>query len=50
MKVPPGRVERAGGEVKDAAKAYATLKDTEKRAAYDRLGSHSAGEEFKPSR
>ncbi len=34
---------------KDAAEAYNTLKDTEKRAAYDRLGSHSAGEEFRPS-
>ena len=34
---------------KDAAEAYATLKDAEKRAAYDRLGSHSAGEEFQPS-
>ena len=35
---------------KDAADAYATLKDVEKRAAYDRLGSRSAGEEFQPSR
>lgn len=35
---------------KDAAEAYATLKDAEKRAAYDRLGTHSAGEEFQPSR
>ena len=34
---------------KDAAEAYATLKDADKRAAYDRLGTHSAGEEFQPS-
>lgn len=34
---------------KDAAEAYATLKDADKRAAYNRLGSHSAGEEFQPS-
>ena len=34
---------------KDAAEAYKTLKDAEKRAAYDRLGSHPPGEEFEPS-
>ncbi len=34
---------------KDAAEAYKTLKDAEKRAAYDRLGKHPSGEEFKPS-
>ena len=34
---------------KDAAEAYKTLKDAEKRAAYDRLGSHPSGEEFEPS-
>lgn len=28
--------------------AYATLKDAEKRAAYDDLGRHSTGEEFRP--
>jgi curved DNA-binding protein len=40
----------AGGEekFKDAAEAYATLKDTEKRKAYDELGSRPAGEEFAP--
>ena len=34
---------------KDVAEAYQTLKDTEKRAAYDRLGSHQSGEDFRPS-
>lgn len=33
---------------KDVAEAYATLKDAEKRAAYDQLGRHSAGEDFRP--
>ena len=33
---------------KAAAEAYATLKDKEKRAAYDQLGSHQPGEEFRP--
>ena len=35
---------------KDLAEAYQTLKDTEKRAAYDRLGQHRPGEDFQPSR
>ena len=34
---------------KDVAEAYQTLKDAEKRAAYDRLGSHQSGEDFRPS-
>src|SRR4051812_1331085 len=33
---------------KDVAEAYATLKDPEKRAAYDRLGSYSPGQDFRP--
>ena len=33
---------------KEIGEAYATLKDEEKRAAYDNLGKHSAGEEFRP--
>src|SRR3546814_789685 len=35
---------------KEVAEAYATLKDSEKRAAYDQLGSHPQGEEFVPPR
>jgi curved DNA-binding protein len=34
---------------KDLAEAYQTLKSPEKRAAYDRLGSHRPGEDFQPS-
>jgi curved DNA-binding protein len=33
---------------KEVGEAYATLKDKEKRAAYDDLGRHAAGEEFRP--
>lgn len=35
---------------KEVAEAYATLKDAEKRAAYDQLGRHRPGEEFEPPR
>lgn len=35
---------------KDAAEAYQTLKDPEKRAAYDRLGQYQPGQDFEPSR
>jgi curved DNA-binding protein len=34
---------------KEMAEAYETLKDPEKRAAYDQLGSHTPGQEFRPS-
>ena len=34
---------------KAMAEAYETLKDPEKRAAFDQLGSHTPGQEFRPS-
>jgi len=33
---------------KELAEAHETLRDKEKRAAYDRLGLHTQGEEFRP--
>lgn len=33
---------------KDIGEAYEVLKDKDKRAAYDRLGQHGSGEEFRP--
>ena len=33
---------------KEVSEAYETLRDAEKRAAYDQLGRHGAGEEFRP--
>jgi curved DNA-binding protein len=38
----------AEARFKDAAEAYATLKDTAKRAAYDELGHPPAGAQFTP--
>ena len=38
----------AEARFKEAAEAYATLKDTAKRAAYDELGHPPAGAEFSP--
>ncbi|HTU67819.1 MAG TPA: DnaJ C-terminal domain-containing protein [Steroidobacteraceae bacterium] len=38
----------AEAKFKEVAEAYGTLKDAEKRAAYDALGSRPEGEEFRP--
>ncbi len=38
----------AEAQFKEAGEAYATLKDADKRAAYDQLGKQPIGEEFSP--
>ncbi|MDO9406587.1 MAG: DnaJ C-terminal domain-containing protein [Polaromonas sp.] len=40
--------ENAEAKFKDAAEAYATLKNPEKRSAYDELGNRPPDEEFSP--
>jgi len=50
QKYHPDKSKEPGSEsrFKEVAVAYATLKDADKRAAYDELGSLPAGEEFAP--
>ena len=38
----------AEAKFKDVAEAYQTLKDAEKRAAYDQLGTYQPGQDFRP--
>jgi curved DNA-binding protein len=49
-KYHPDVSKEAGAEekFKEIAEAYQTLKDAEKRAAYDQLGTHAAGQDFEP--
>jgi len=49
-KYHPDVSKEAGAEekFKEVAEAYQTLKDPEKRSAYDQLGAHQPGQEFQP--
>ncbi|MDB5805376.1 MAG: cytochrome biosis protein [Betaproteobacteria bacterium] len=42
------KLKDAEERFKEIAEAYATLKDADKRAAYDNLGAHQPGAEFNP--
>ena len=50
QKYHPDVTKDPGGEekFKEVGEAYETLKDPEKRAAYDQLGTHRPGEDFRP--
>lgn len=50
-KYHPDVSKESGAEekFKEVAEAYQTLKDPQKRAAYDQLGTHRPGEDFRPS-
>jgi len=49
-KYHPDVSKEAGAEekFKEIAEAYQTLKDPQKRAAYDQLGAHAPGQDFQP--
>ena len=40
--------KNAEAKFKEMAEAYQTLKDADKRAAYDQLGSHAPEQDFRP--
>src|SRR6185503_14216227 len=40
--------KNAKEKFQEVSEAYETLKDPEKRAAYDQLGTHQSGQDFRP--